>query len=137
MHISVRKVGEMAFEVENDRGHSLVIDGPPSLGGEEAGPRPMEMFLAALATCSAVDVVMILRKQKHPVRDLRISVVGQRTDAVPAVFSHIQLSFVGYGDIPDNKMERAVRLAVEKYCSVASMLVPEVVVGHDSRVVRE
>lgn len=96
----------------------------------------MEMFLAALASCSAVDVVMILRQQKQGIEDLRIEVQGRRAEAIPAVFSHIKLRFVAYGDVSDKKMERAVRLSVEKYCSVARMLVPEVVVEHESQVIR-
>lgn len=136
MHISLRKVGKCAFEVDDGRGHSVIIDGPEKLGGTDSGPRPMEMFLAALATCSAVDVVMILTQQKQPLEDLRIFVDGDRADAVPAVFTRIQLRFVAYGDVAENKMERAVRLSVEKYCSVAKMLVPEVVVEHRAEVVR-
>lgn len=135
MKLSLRKVGACAFEVDDGRGHSIVIDGPAKLGGSDAGPRPMEMFLAALATCSAVDVVMILSQQKQPLEDLRIFVTGERADAVPAVFSHIVLSFVAYGAVAEKKLRRAVQLSVEKYCSVAKMLLPEVRVEHQSRVV--
>jgi putative redox protein len=97
----------------------------------------METFLAALASCSAVDVVMILRQQKQPLEDLRIFVTGQRAEAVPAVFTHIKLRFVAYGAVAENKMTRAVQLSVEKYCSVSKMLLPEVVVEHESEVVRD
>lgn len=135
MQISLRKVGACAFEMNDGRGHAVVIDGPPKLGGTDAGPRPMEMFLAALASCSAVDVVMILNQQKQDVRDLKIEVTGQRADAVPAVFSHIKLRFVAHGSVADNKLTRAVQLSVDKYCSVAKMLVPEVIVEYESEVV--
>ena len=137
MQISLRKIGQCAFEVDDGRGHSVVIDGPARLGGTDAGLRPMEMFLAALASCSAVDVVMILTQQKQALRDLRIHVQGERADAVPAVFTRIKLRFLAYGDVADNKMERAVRLSVEKYCSVAKMLLPEVVVEHEAEVLRD
>ena len=90
-----------------------------------------------VASCSAVDVVMILEKQKQPLRDLQISVHGERADAVPAVFRRIRLQFVAYGEVAENKLERAVRLSVEKYCSVAKMLSPDVVVEHESQVVSE
>lgn len=134
MRIELRKVGDCAFQVEDGRGHTVVIDGPASLGGTDAGMRPMEMFLAALATCSAVDVVMILRQQKQPLRDLSIFVEGERADAVPAVFTHIKLRFVAYGEVAENKMRRAVQLSVDKYCSVSKMLVPEVVVSHECEI---
>lgn len=135
MRIELRKVGACAFQVEDGRGHAVVIDGPASLGGTDAGMRPMEMFLAALASCSAVDVVMILEKQKQPLRDLAIFVEGERADAVPAVFTRIKLRFVAYGTVAENKMTRAVQLSVDKYCSVAKMLVPGVLVEHESAVV--
>jgi putative redox protein len=137
MQISLRKVGQCAFEVDDGRGHSVVIDGPARLGGTDAGPRPMEMFLAALASCSAVDVVMILTQQKQPLVDLRIHVEAERADAVPAVFTKIKLRFVAHGEVAENKMQRAVRLSVEKYCSVSKMLLPEVVVEHEAEVVRD
>jgi putative redox protein len=80
---------------------------------------------------------MILTQQKQPLADLQIHVEGTRADAIPAVFSHIKLRFVAYGAVAENKMERAVRLSVEKYCSVAKMLLPEVIVEHTSEVVRD
>ncbi len=137
MRIELHKVGACAFQVDDGRGHQVLIDGPAKLGGTDAGLRPMEMFLASLASCSAVDVVMILNQQKQALRDLAIFVEGERADAVPAVFTHIKLRFVAYGDVAENKMSRAVQLSVEKYCSVAKMLVPDVVVEHVSEVVRD
>lgn len=134
MKISLHKTGACAFEVSDGRGHKVTIDGPAKLGGEDAGLRPMEMFLAALASCAAVDVVMILTQQKQDLQDLRIEVEGIRADAVPAVFTNIKLHFLAKGDVAENKMNRAVALSVEKYCSVAKMLVPDVVVEHQSEV---
>ncbi len=135
MKISLKKVGACAFELDDGRGHRVTIDGPAKLGGLDAGPRPMEMFLSALASCSAVDVVMILNQQKQPLRDLHILVEGERADAVPAVFTRIVLKFVAYGNVAENKMNRAVQLSVEKYCSVAKMLNEQVIVEHESQVV--
>lgn len=96
----------------------------------------MEMFLAALASCSAVDIVMILSQQKQALVDLQVFVEAERADAVPAVFTRIKLCFVAHGDVAGNKLDRAVKLSVEKYCSVARMLTPEVVVSHEAEVVR-
>ncbi len=134
MRVSLRKIDDCGFELSDERGHRVTIDGPEKLGGKDLGMRPMEMFLGGLASCSAVDVVMILRQQKQPLEDLRIEVRGERADAIPAVFAKIELEFVAYGAVAANKLERAVALSVEKYCSVAKMLVPEVVVEHTSRV---
>ena len=135
MHISLKRVGTCTFEASDGRGHAVTIDGPAHLGGADTGMRPMETFLAALASCSAVDVVMILTQQKQPLLDLRIEVDGERADAVPAVFTRIRLRFIAHGDVAENKMKRAVALSVEKYCSVAKMLSPQVVVEHEYEIV--
>ena len=126
MKVTLRRVGTVAFEASDDEGHSITIDGPQKLGGTGRGLRPMQTFLVALAGCSAMDVVMILTQQKQPLEDLAIDVHGERADAVPAVYEHIHLAFFATGEVAPNKLERAVRLSVEKYCSVAKMLVPEV-----------
>jgi putative redox protein len=126
MKVSLKRVGTVAFEASNDEGHTMRIDGPAKLGGAGTGFRPMQTFLVSLAGCSAMDVVMILTQQKQPLEDFEIEVHGQRADAVPAVYEHIHLAFVASGAVQSSKLERAVRLSVEKYCSVAKMLVPEV-----------
>jgi putative redox protein len=86
----------------------------------------MQTFLVSLAGCSAMDVVMILTQQKQQLDDFEIEVTGQRADAVPAVYEHVHLAFFATGEVAANKLERAVRLSVEKYCSVAKMLLPDV-----------
>ncbi|MFW5920837.1 MAG: OsmC family protein [Polyangiales bacterium] len=126
MRVSLQRVGPVAFEATDARGAKMVLDGPPELGGEGRGLRPMELLLVSLAGCSAVDVVKILTQQKQQLDDLRIEVEGRRADAVPATYEHIRMRFVAGGDVSEHKLERAVRLSVDKYCSVAKMLVPDV-----------
>ena len=99
------------------------IDGSPELGGEGLGVRPMEMVLMALASCSALDLVSILKKQKQDLKDFSVSVEGQRREELPPVFTKINMSFTLTGDIDQAKAERAAELAVKKYCSVHDMLV--------------
>ena len=122
VHVRLQRQAGIRFQGRNDRGHTVVLDGPEKLGGADQGIRPMELMLVALAGCSAVDVVHILGKQRQPLEDLQIDVEGHRADAVPAVFESISLSFVAVGDVDAKKLERAVGLAVDKYCSVAAML---------------
>lgn len=126
MRVSLRRVGEVAFEAEDEHGVKMVLDGPPDLGGEGRGMRPMELLLVSLAGCSAMDVVKILTQQKQGLEDLRVEVQGTRADAVPATYEHIRMRFVASGEVSARKLERAVRLSVDKYCSVAKMLVPDV-----------
>jgi putative redox protein len=99
------------------------IDGSPEIGGEGLGVRPMEMVLMALASCSALDLVSILKKQKQDLKDFSVSVEGQRREELPPVFTKIHMDFTLIGDIDEAKAERAAELAIKKYCSVHDMLV--------------
>jgi len=82
----------------------------------------MELVLMALGSCSALDLVSILKKQRQQIADMQISVEGKRRDAVPAVFTAIHLTFRLTGDIDREKAIKAAELAVKKYCSVHDML---------------
>ncbi len=131
MKLVVRHQEPMAFIATTERGAELRLDGTPQLGGDEAYLRPMEGVLASLASCSGVDVAMILSQQKQPLREMEISVDAERADAVPAVFESIHLVFRLFGDLSENKARRAVSLSVDKYCSVARMLVNQVKITYD------
>ncbi len=122
MSVTLRRTSGAAFEARSPSGQTAVIEGPPSVGGVGLGMRPMEACLAALAGCSAVDVLMILQQQKQPLGDLEIRVHGARADAVPAVFTDIHVHFAAGGDVDPGKLARAARLSMDKYCSVAKML---------------
>lgn len=122
MQVTLTKVGACAFEVTDGRDHRVIIDGPSSLGGTDAGMRPMEMFLSALASCSAVDVLLILGKGRQRVDSMQVQVDGTRADATPAVFTKIEITFIVSGDVAQNKLDRAIQLSLEKYCSVTTML---------------
>jgi putative redox protein len=126
MKVSLRRVGAASFEATNAGGQRCVLDGPPDLGGTGAGLRPMELVLTGLAGCSALDVVLILKKQRQGLEDLDIEVEGERADAVPAVFTHIHLRFTASGAVDPEKLRRAVDMSMETYCSVARMLQPGV-----------
>lgn len=99
------------------------IDGSPEIGGQGLGVRPMEMVLMALASCSSLDFVSILKKQKQDLEDFSVSVEGKRREELPPIFTKINMAFTLKGDIDEAKAERAAELAVKKYCSVHDMLV--------------
>lgn len=132
MKVELTRTGAMSFSATSEDGHTVLLDGPAKLGGKGHAMRPMEMFLASLAGCTSVDMVMILEKQRHTIEDYCVIIEGTRADAVPAVYEKIHLRFELKGEIPDNKLQRAARLSVEKYCSVASMLLPSVIVTHEA-----
>lgn len=98
------------------------IDGSPEIGGLGLGVRPMELVLMALASCSSLDLVNILKKQKQDIKDFSVSADAERRTEIPTIFTKIHLSFVLKGDIHTEKAERAAELAVKKYCSVHDML---------------
>jgi putative redox protein len=133
MKVTLAQIGPAAFEATAGSGGSLVVDGVPEIGGEGRGMRPMELLLASLASCAAMDVVKILRQQKEPLEHLRIEVEGARADAVPAPYERVQLVFVARGEVDPHKLERAVKLGVEKYCSVGASLDPKITVTWEAR----
>jgi len=98
------------------------IDGSPEIGGEGLGVRPMEMVLMALASCSSLDLISILKKQRQPLEDLKVDVEAKRKDAIPSVFTSIHMIFKFKGALDLQKVEKAAELAVKKYCSVHDML---------------
>ncbi|WP_372591701.1 OsmC family protein [Guyparkeria sp.] len=136
MKARVKWVDGMAFMAEADSGHAIVMDGAPEIGGRNAGARPMEMVLMGLGGCTAIDVMMILGKQRQPVEDCWIELSAERADVkAPKVFTTIHTHYVVVGKgLDPAKVERAVNLSAEKYCSVSAMLRDSVELTHDFEV---
>ncbi|MEW5768722.1 MAG: OsmC family protein, partial [Pseudomonadota bacterium] len=89
MKARVQWVDGMAFMGETGSGHALVMDGAPDIGGRNIGPRPTELVLVGLGGCTSIDVVMILQKQRQPVRDCIVEVTAERAESIPKVFTKI------------------------------------------------
>ena len=99
------------------------IDASPDIGGIDAGARPMELLLMSLGSCSAVDVILILKKQKQTIDDFKMSIeAGRVENQIPSVFKSINICFKLTGAIDENKLKRAIELSRDKYCSVSAML---------------
>ena len=123
MQATVKWVDGAMFLGESGSGHSVVMDGPPDLGGRNLGPRPMEMLLLGVGGCSSFDVMSMLQKSRQQVVDCRVELQAERADAVPAVFTRIHMHFVVTGvDLKEKQVQRAVELSAEKYCSASIML---------------
>lgn len=124
MNITLNKINDAVhFEgISNTTNVKVHIDGSPEIGGEGLGARPMELVLMALGSCSALDLVSILKKQRQQIDDLHINVEGDRRETIPNVFTRIHISFSLKGDIDPVKAQKAAELAVKKYCSVHDML---------------
>ena len=113
----------VSFLAESGSGHAVVVDGAPEHGGRNIGPRPMELILMGLGSCASFDVIAILEKQRQEVASCECILEAERADAVPSVFTKITINFqISGNNLDESKVERAVALSAEKYCSVSKML---------------
>ncbi|TAE31844.1 MAG: OsmC family peroxiredoxin [Cytophagales bacterium] len=113
------------FEATGLSGVAQHIDAATDIGGHNLGARPMEMLLMGLASCSAIDVILILKKQKQQIDDFRLSVEGLREKgATPAPFQKIHITYKLTGPLDPDKVKRAVDLSMDKYCSATAQLRP-------------
>ncbi len=121
-HVRATWLGEHRFDAGRPGGPAARID-----ASAKEGPSPVDTLLNALATCTSVDVVDILAKRRTPVESLAVDVRADRADAVPARVTHLRLDYAITGaGIERAHAERAVQLAVEKYCSVRDSLDPAI-----------
>lgn len=111
----------MAFETDMD-GHKIVLDTAVDDGGENLGPRPKKFMLTALAGCTAMDVISILKKMKVVPEAFHVVVEADLTEEAPKHYHEMKIVYQFKGkDLPMDKLERAVSLSVEKYCGVSAV----------------
>jgi len=135
MKTRIKWIQDVMFVAETGSGHAIVLDGAPEAGGRNLGARPMEMLLAGLGGCSAFDVVMILKRGREAVTDCVVEVDADRAETDPKVFTNIKLHYIVTGTKLDpNKVERAIKLSEEKYCSASAMLGATAKITHDFEV---
>ena len=138
MKARIKFVENVTFLAESGTGHAMVIDGAPAEGGRKLGPRPMELLLVGLGSCTAFDVVLILRKGREEVTDCVVEVEAERAATDPKVFTRIHMHYrvAGRGLAPA-KVERAIALSAEKYCSASAIMSKTATITHDWEVVEE
>lgn len=125
MYMAAEWKDGMAFDVAAGSGHSLRIDARVEGGGADSGPRPKELLLGALAGCTAMDVISILRKMRQPVRAFRVRAEGEETEEHPKLFRTIDLTYEVEGDgLDTERIAHAVALSEWRYCGVSAMLRP-------------
>ena len=126
----------MTFVGESGSGHAVVMDGAPEHGGRNLGVRPMEMLLLGLGGCTAFDVVMILKKSRQDIVDCEVTIDSDRAEEVPKVFTRIHIHFIVSGSNLDvGKVDKAVNLSAEKYCSASEMLGKTAKITHDFEII--
>ena len=125
MQIEMNRVDDaFHFEALGSDKVAVHIDAAAAIGGSHKGARPMELILMGLGGCAVIDVLLILKKMKQQVEDIKIIVEGDREDgAIPAPFVGLRLRFILRGpNLEQKKVEQAVKLSIDKYCSVSVML---------------
>jgi len=124
MEIRLKRLDEdYHMQAVNENGNTVEADGSPKVGGHNQAMRPMQMLIAALGSCSSIDVISILRKQRQQLDDIQITIKAEREEgAIPSLFTTIHVHYELYGDIAEAKAEQACRLSMEKYCSVSKIV---------------
>lgn len=132
MKARIKWIEQASFVAESGSGHALIIDGAPEHGGRNLGIRPMEAVLIGLGSCTAFDVVSILKKARQQVSDCVVELEADRADEPPRVFTRIRMRYrVSGRDLDASRVHRAVSLSADKYCSATAMLRERVEISHE------
>jgi len=137
MNVKVKWIDGMMMVGESGSGHAVVMDGPPDVGGNNLGIRPMEMLLIGMAGCTTVDVVSTLKKMRENIDDCIAEVSAERAHEHPKVFTSIHIHFVVKGsDLNPQKVKKAISLSADKYCSASIMMAKTASVTHDFEIIK-
>lgn len=131
MNARIKWIQDVMFLGESGSGHSVVMDGAPDAGGRNLGFRPMEMLLLGLGGCSAFDVMLILKRGREAVTDCVVDIDAERATTDPKVFTKIVMHYTVTGrGLDPKKVERAVQLSAEKYCSASAIIGKTAEIAH-------
>jgi putative redox protein len=123
MKARIKWIEDVMFVGESGSGHSVVMDGAPEAGGRNLGIRPTEMVLLGLGGCTAFDVVLILKRGRENITDCVVELDAERAQTDPKVFTKIVMRYIVTGrGLDPKKVERAMQLSAEKYCTVSAMI---------------
>ena len=122
MKARVKLAGGMQFVGRAESGHAVLMDAAAGVGGEDTAPRPMELVLIGLGGCTGMDVVSILRKMRLNWERFEILLEAERAPDHPKIFTKIHLVYRIWGEVPQEKLKRAIELSLERYCPVTAML---------------
>lgn len=128
----------MRFDVETGSGHHIILDAAEHNGGQNSGPQPMEMLLVALAGCSGMDILTILRKKRQDITGYELRIHGMRAEEHPKVYLDITLEHIFSGhNIRPEAVERAIELTEERYCGASAMLGKTATIGHKFNIIED
>ena len=138
MKSRIKLVENMQFVGTGDSGHSVVMDGPPSVGGEDSGARPSELLLTGFGGCSGMDVISILRKKKQDVTNFEMNVDGTTAENHPRYFTDIHIEYVITGrDISEDAVKRSINLSLDKYCMVGTTIKKTANITYSYKIIQE
>jgi putative redox protein len=136
MKARVKWIENVSFVGESGSGHSVIMDGAADAGGRNLGFRPMEMLLLGLGGCSAFDVVMILKRGRERVSNCVVEIDAERAETEPKIFTKIAMRYIVSGhELDPKKVERAVTLSADKYCSATAIMSKTAQISHTIEVV--
>ncbi len=123
MKVLIKQIEGLKLVGKNEKGHEVTVDTRKDVGGFESAMTPMELVLVALGACTAMDVISILKKMKVEYEEFGIEVEGEREKEHPKVYKDIKLTYIFKGkNLPYDKIEKAINLSLNKYCSVSNMI---------------
>jgi len=136
MKARIKWIEERTFVGESGSGHKLVLGTAFGPEGRTPGPSPMELVLMGTGGCSVFDVVHILAKGREPIEDVAVEVEADRAEEDPRVFIRVHMHFIVKGrGLAREKVERAIKLSVEKYCSASAMIAKTATMSWDLEVI--
>jgi putative redox protein len=112
----------MTFDATTTTGHHVVMDASTAGGGDDRGPKPIELLLTALAGCTGMDVLTILQNRREPIEGLEVRVEGQRATEHPMIYTDVEVVYRVFGNVNPDSVERAIQLSADKYCGVSATL---------------
>lgn len=118
----IKWIENLKFIAKGNSEHSIILDTKKEFGGENSAPSPMEYILFGLGGCTGMDVVSILKKMNYKIEEFYIDIEAERRDEHPKIYKNIKITYNIKGNIPFEKIEHAVKLSQDKYCSVSAML---------------
>jgi len=122
MKSKITWTGDMAFSGLTPSGHEIKMDAAEEIGGQNSGARPTELLLNAIAGCTGIDIISILKKMRLEPLSFHMEIEGERAEEHPRRFTNVHIHYALEGELPADKVERAIQLSKDKYCSVSHSL---------------
>ena len=130
--MEINRIAEpYVFEFSDSQGNSIVMDSSAGLEGQNRGMTPMQILLGSLMGCMSIDIILVLKKQKISPKNYRVKAITQKKDGVPSPYDKIHFLITIDQNIDIKRINRAVSLSLEKYCSVRACLKDEIEISYE------